>query len=167
MTVLDYIILAILAAFIIKGLLKGLIRQLMVIVGMVVGLVLAWKFYPMLSPLAVRIGIPDTVSVIIAFIIIYAGVAISSNILGNLLHKTAKFLLLGWLNRLLGGFFGLFEGALLVMLAFFLINFTPFKKIVINQTPHAPIARIFKQLVESLSSQHIDIQEQVEKKLGV
>ena len=142
----DYIIIAVLIGFFVKGLFKGLIRQIMALIGMLTGWFLAWKFYPFVAAIGVKIGIPQTVSMIIAFAAIYAVVIIVTHLLTKIMDKTVKFLFLGWANRIFGGLFGLAEGVLLVIIILVLISFTPIDKALENSYPHAPVMTFMKKL---------------------
>ena len=123
MTLIDYIIIAILAVFLIKGLSQGLVVQVMAIIGLVGGIYLAWKYYPMIAVLGVDIGIPLTVSAIIAFILIWAAVSITARVIGEVISKALKVLFIKWLDRLLGAVFGVLEGILLLLLTVLLLHY--------------------------------------------
>lgn len=157
MTYLDYILLAVLAVFFVKGIFKGLIRQVMSLAGMIAGLVLAWKFYPVIAVWGVKLGIHQTISMIISFAIIYVLVIVITRLLTKLLDKTIKFLFLGWINRLAGGIFGLAEGLLLIVIILVLVSFTPLEKSVRTFEPTAPVLHFMKKLSAPFASKVEDI----------
>ncbi|MBL7191195.1 CvpA family protein [bacterium] len=167
MTYIDYIVLLILAGFLVKGVFQGLIKQVMTIIGLIAGLALAWKFYPLLSPYAVKIGIPHAIAIVIAFVTIYVVVMVTIRIIANLIHKTVKFLFLGWINRVLGGLFGFLEGCLLIMILLTLLSFTPLQKIVSGQLQYSPTLKIFTQLVQPFAGRAEEFRRQTEDKITI
>jgi membrane protein required for colicin V production len=48
----------------------------------------------------------ETVSIVLAYALLFAGIALALNIAARLLSKLFQKIQLGWLNRLLGGVFG-------------------------------------------------------------
>ncbi len=167
MTYIDYIILGVLAFFLIKGVRLGLIRQLTAIAGLACGLLLAWKFYPALSKYVASVGIHSTVSAVISFAVIYIVVAMVARALGGALNKAAKKLFLGGVNRILGGIFGLLEGALVVLLILVLVSFTPIESKLRSMASSAPVLQQMKRIAEPFSAKcrdlPIDIEEKVEE----
>ena len=151
MTYADYIILGVLAFFLIKGLFKGLINQVMSIAGMIAGLILAWKFYPPVSEFGTGAGIPQTVSMTISFILIYAAVVFIAKFLGKTLHKLAKALFLGWINRLAGAVFGFIEGLLLITILLVLVSFTPMNKELDKVREVSPVLTMMQQIAAPFS----------------
>ena len=92
MTVIDIIILVLLALAVFKGIKDGLMRQLGGIVGLILGIFLAGRFSAMLSGWLHRV----------AFIVIIVVVCLCVVLLSRLLEKVIKITTLGWINRLLG-----------------------------------------------------------------
>ena len=148
MVIFDYIILALLAGFLLKGIFKGLIRQVLALGGMIAGVLLAWQFAPVVSALGIELGIPSTASMIIAFVLIYAAAAYTAKLLTSVLEKIFKVLLLNWLNRLAGGVFGLLEGILLVVIILIILSFTPLERSIQSSLPRAPVLKMMKELTE-------------------
>lgn len=164
MTYVDYIILGGLAFFLVKGYFKGLINQVMSIAGMISGLIIAWKFYPLVSQFGTDLGIPETVSMVISFILIYAAVVFIAKFLGKILHKLAKALFLGWVNRLAGALFGLIEGLLLITILLVLISFTPLNRTMEDLKKDSPvldfmhrIAAPFSEEIDNSKSLNLDV----------
>ncbi|MBC8276895.1 MAG: CvpA family protein [FCB group bacterium] len=151
MIYVDYIILGVLAFFLIKGLVKGLINQVMSIAGMVAGLILAWKFYPLVSEFGTGMGIPQTVSLTISFILIYAAVVFTAKFLGKILHKLAKALFLGWINRAAGAVFGFVEGLLLITILLILFSFTPMNGELNKLRENSPVLTVMQQIAAPFS----------------
>jgi len=110
---LDIIIIVLLIVTLIGGFANGLIKSLFSLIGLVVGEVLAGRFYIALAGVLGFISNPSAARVV-AFIIIFVVVMIIAAILGVIFTRMASAILLGWLNRLLGGVFGLILGAIFI-----------------------------------------------------
>ena len=89
MTVIDIIILVLLAIAVFKGIKDGLMRQLGGIVGLILGIFLAGRF-------------SENVVKVLSFIVIIVVVCLCVVLLSRLLEKVIKITTLGWINRLLG-----------------------------------------------------------------
>jgi membrane protein required for colicin V production len=120
---LDIVILIVFIAAAFGGMMSGLIKSLFSLIGLILGVVLAGRFY---APLAENLGFisNENVAHIAAFIIIFVVVMIIAALLGVIITRVVSIMLLGWLNRLLGGVFGvlmaaIFIGAILAILAKF------------------------------------------------
>jgi membrane protein required for colicin V production len=110
---LDIVVIIFLIISLIGGFANGLIKSLFSLIGLVVGVVLAGRFYVGLAGSLGFISNPSAAR-IVAFIIIFLVVMIIAAILGIIFTKLVSAILLGWLNRLLGGVFGLILGAIFI-----------------------------------------------------
>jgi membrane protein required for colicin V production len=116
LTLVDWIIVLILAAAIIVGIARGFFRSVFSLGGLLLGLALAawnyWRLAAVLSPLVHSIEVANA----IAFLLIALLVMVVAAVIGSLLAKIFSKVGLGCLDRLAGGVFGLFEGMLFVTL---------------------------------------------------
>lgn len=116
MTVVDWIIVLMLAGAVIAGLVQGLVRSAFGLGGLLLGLVLgAWNYgraAAILQPVVRSWGIANTIGFLLIAIVVAAVTTGVGNILSKMLHQIG----LGCLDRLAGGVFGFFQGALLVTL---------------------------------------------------
>ncbi len=114
MTLLDWIILAVLIISTLAGFASGLFRSLFSFAGLILGFLLAaWNYKVVaerLSHLISNMGIAE----VVAFLLIAIVVMLIAGVIGTVLRKTAKVIGLGWLDSLFGGLFGFFRGCLLV-----------------------------------------------------
>jgi membrane protein required for colicin V production len=109
---LDIVILVVIAISFFAGLKSGIIKTAISLAGMAVGVILAGRYYTQLAPYLSFI--PEaSVANVVAFIIILLVTMIFAAIIAALLTSFAKAILLGWLNALLGGVFGIFMGMIL------------------------------------------------------
>ncbi|MBX7182430.1 MAG: CvpA family protein [Bacteroidia bacterium] len=123
LSTIDILILIPLAWGLIRGAMKGFIIELASLLGFWLGIVVAWKFsFVVKDYLSAHYQINQTVLPFLSFILLFAIVAIGVMILGKFLHKLAELIQLEWLNRLLGGFFGLLKNTLMVGVFLFILN---------------------------------------------
>ena len=104
MAVLDIVILVCLGISLIVGIKRGLISQLVSVAALILGVWCSMKFSMALCGWLGGIFTDATPSLIktVSFVVIFIIVAIALGILGRLLEKCIKLVMLGWLNRLLG-----------------------------------------------------------------
>ncbi len=121
--VIDYIILIPLAWGIVRGVMKGFIIEIASLLAFWLGIVMAWKFSSELKEyLATKVEVSQSVLPFICFIVLFALVAIGIMMLGKLFEKLSELILLTWLNKLLGGLFGLIKNALMVSVFIFALQ---------------------------------------------
>jgi len=127
MNSIDVVILIIILLFTIRGLFRGFILELSTLIGLVIGYLAAITYIGFLSALLQSFipSAPASVLNIISFSLIFIGINILLKLAANLVTKTLKFAMLGWLNRLLGGLFGFVKSILILSIAVFLISLVP------------------------------------------
>lgn len=123
---LDIAILVVLAGFLIKGLLRGLLKEVCSLAGLFVGAFLAFRFHgPLAEELMRRVDLPTQIAVVITFMTLFLATMIFFLVLGFLLSRFVKLLFLGGFNRVVGGFFGLAQGVLLLAVVLFALWLRP------------------------------------------
>ena len=107
MTWLDILILLPLLIGLIRGLMKGLIVEISSIVAILLGFFGAklWSA-AFASWLIQQFEWSETACIVVAYALLFAGIALALNLVARLLSKLFQKIQLGWLNRLLGGIFG-------------------------------------------------------------
>lgn len=120
---LDIAIIVVWIIFLIRGMWRGLLREICSLIGLLLGAVLANNFYPQLGKMLREIfGVPQVVSSISAFLVIFLVTVMVFGLVGVLLSKVVKQLFLGEVNHLAGGLFGVGEGVVLVAIALFVVT---------------------------------------------
>ena len=103
MNILDIIILICMAAALIEGLVKGFISQAISVISLLVGIWASSRFAGMVCEwLSQYISGSEQTLHIVAFAIIFIVVILILGLVGKMLEKIISFVMLGWLNRLLG-----------------------------------------------------------------
>lgn len=115
MNTLDFIIIIPILYGLVRGFFRGLVGELTAIVAIVIAIICAKLYAPAFSIWLLRyIVLGVAVAEILAYIIIFLGVALVLNLLGGLIKKVISAISLGWLNRLLGAIFGTLKWALII-----------------------------------------------------
>ncbi len=115
MNLLDIAILIIIALMTVRGFFRGIIQEAATLVGLIVSFFLAAMYYKNLSALLVRF-VPNHEIILsfFCFVFLFILFILLFNFLSILARKAVHLVLLGWLDRTLGGFFGLIKGAVIV-----------------------------------------------------
>lgn len=120
---LDALLLLPLLIGLIRGLMRGFITELIAILAVVLGVVGARLWGARFSGwILTQTTWPAGVCDVIAYALLFLGIAIVLNILGRLLSKLLRAIHLGFLNRLCGGVFGAAKWALVVIIVVFLAS---------------------------------------------
>lgn len=131
---IDIVIIVLLVVPTLIGLKMGLVKSILPLGGIMLGVILAGHYYDPLSESIFSWLESSSQSKLLAFIIIFVGVMISTAILASLLDKLLSLFLLGWVNHLGGAFFGLAIGS--IVSATLLAGVTLFPFSAINETVH-------------------------------
>lgn len=113
MHTLDIIFLVLGLIFLVIGIKRGLSGEIIRVLAMVLGFVFAFVYYNDIAAFFSDIKTPLQIKNAAAFVIIYIVVVLLVLILGWIIKKLINFTMLGWIDRILGGFIGLFKAALL------------------------------------------------------
>ncbi|MCF7985881.1 MAG: CvpA family protein [Thiohalocapsa sp.] len=125
MSVVDYLIIGLIAISAIIGLARGLIREVIALGVWVAALLAAWFFYqPLAAQLTPWIATPS-VRLGAAVVILVVGVLIAGALIAHVLALLVDKTGLTGTDRLLGLVFGAARGAVLVALLVFIANLTP------------------------------------------
>lgn len=115
MNVIDIIILVCCVPAVFHGFSKGFVSQAISLVSLVLGVWLSFRFSsPFGDWLKTYADLPATVLHVIAFALILIIVMLVLKLIGKLIEKAVKFVMLGWLNKLLGVVFALIKALLII-----------------------------------------------------
>jgi len=108
---LDIVIIVALVISTFLGLRTGIIKAVLSLAGLIVGVILAGHYYVLLAEQLSFIA-QSGVAEVVAFAIILIGVMLIAVVLARLLKWVASVMMLSWVNKLGGAFFGLALGAI-------------------------------------------------------
>lgn len=129
MNFIDLIVIIVTSFFLLRGLFRGFILELTIVIGLIVGYLIAISYYDYLSIFVFKQyfpQLPDSISNVISFAIIFISLNIGLRLLAGIVNKTLKFAMLNWVNRLLGAVFGTIKALLILGISVFLLNLIPF-----------------------------------------
>ncbi|MCQ2369879.1 MAG: CvpA family protein [Paludibacteraceae bacterium] len=113
--IIDICLLIPLAWGLVRGLYRGLTLSIGSLIGLILGIYMANSYSPDLSAVFLKqFTLSRNVSYAIAYFVIFSGVTIIMFLISKLLDKFFKFVMLSWLNKLLGAIFGVFKYALVL-----------------------------------------------------
>ena len=130
MNILDFIIVGVIAFFVIRGIFRGFFREISSLAGIIFGFLIGNHYHPQMATL-IRPYIPLEKSLsLISFIILFFLVFFFFSLLGILFHHLFKRLFIGWFDRSLGIGLALVKGIivsylLIVLLTFFMPSKSP------------------------------------------
>ena len=124
MNLLDLFILIPIVWLWIRGFSKGFIIELATLVGMVLGILAAYYFAGQFQEfMKDYFTFSERISKIVAYIAVFIIVWLIVYLLGKVIEKIVDVMAMGWLNKILGGIFGLLKGVLIVCIILFIIEY--------------------------------------------
>ncbi len=115
---LDILALAVLAISVVSAVIKGLVAEIVSLGSVVVGVFLAAFYYPRSSEVLARLGVSAPLDDFLGFVSLLLLAVVAGGVLVRLIDKALKTLRLKWIDRLLGGAFGLVRGFLINVAVF-------------------------------------------------
>ena len=123
----DIIICLILGFFTFNGFRHGFIEEMARLISLLGGFIFSSKFHNLLIPYFQPFIEDETICVTVTYMTIFVISVILITFMAKILQKFIEFVLLGWLNRLLGVHLGLLKGFLIISLIIFIIQALPLK----------------------------------------
>ena len=121
MNYFDVLVFIILIYGLLSGFFKGFIVEIAGVVALILGLLGSFKFSNVLGDtIEVFIDWDSKTIQVVSFILLFIFIIYSISLLAKMITKTLNLIALGWLNKILGGFFGILKWAV-VLSAFTLI----------------------------------------------
>jgi membrane protein required for colicin V production len=115
MTVLDYAVLIVIGLSTLLGAIRGLVREVMALLTWIVALAVAYLFSSKAAALMQEAIPSEELRVAIVFAALFIGVLLVMSLVAALVSRWAEGVGLGVEDRVLGSFFGLARGGLIVM----------------------------------------------------
>ena len=127
MSILDLILLFLLALFAVRGYFKGLFRETFSLLGLFIGFLAAVRYGEPVSALAQNYwSVSPIILKTVVFIVLFFVVYFAFNLVGGFLHRSAKMLFLTWFNRFGGILLGAGKGAAVLALILFILGSSSF-----------------------------------------
>lgn len=126
MSLLDFLFVIVVASSVAAGFVVGFARVGIGFIAAILGVVFGFWFYGIPAGWVHQYLKSVTASNLIGFLLVFWAFLVAGALLAKLISKLFKWTGLSWLDRLLGGVFGLVRGALIaVALVAVLLAFTP------------------------------------------
>jgi len=109
-TFLDCFFAAIILISTVLALMKGLVREIISLVALVGGFILAVIYYPSLGSRLAEFSRTDSIANFMGFLIIFIACLLLGAIVAFVVNRFLKAASLQWVDRILGGIFGLLRG---------------------------------------------------------
>lgn len=169
MNILDIILGVFLIIFLFKGFRKGFTKSVIYLLGLIVIVVLAAKTgYLVRDYLIFKFGFNEIFAVILSYVLIALFILVISKVVVMILHTIINFLNLKWLDKLLGLFFGFFNGVLIIALILIILDISPFEDSIRKFTSRSIIStkiRIISDKLEKRYPEFKDLVKPIEKQM--
>jgi len=109
---LDYLLAIVVGGSVLAGFFKGFARSVVGLAAVVVGLLCSLWFYGVVGAVFYEYLSSRRLAHFLGFLVIFVAVILAGTLLGALLARLLKWAKLSWLDRLMGGAFGLVRGVL-------------------------------------------------------
>ena len=117
----DILMIVIIAAGFFYGVIKGIVSEIFALIGFVGGFVVAMKFSFILKPYILPFVKKEIIAVVFSFVVLLILTAVIFIMLGVFFRKALKIVHLSWLDRFIGGIFGIVKGLVIAGLVSLLI----------------------------------------------
>lgn len=115
MNSLDIVLLIFLAYGFIRGLIKGFVVEIAGLIALFAGILGAFKFSNSIAVfIQSYIDMNPKIVQVVSFLLLFIAIVYSISLLAKMLTKTLQIIALGFINRLVGGLFGLFKWILIL-----------------------------------------------------
>src|SRR6187431_2733673 len=115
MTIFDYAVLVIVGSSVVVSVMRGFVREVLALTGWVLAFFAANALSGTVAPWFAPIASNPSIRALAAFLAVFIATLIAASVLAIVASRTLKSAGLGLEDRLLGAFFGLARGVLIVM----------------------------------------------------
>lgn len=122
MYIVDIVFLLLAIVFVVIGIRRGLIGEIVRVVALLAGCIVSFVYYRQATKLLLFLPLPSSARTTISFILIYIAVALVVMLIGWIIQKIVRIILLGWLDRLLGGATGLLKVVIIAWALLFVVS---------------------------------------------
>ena len=130
MNSIDIFILIFIAFFFTRGLFRGFVIELTALIGLVLGYFIAISYIGIISTFILTqfSNLPASAVKIIGFAVLFIATNIVLKLVAQMVTKSLKFAMLGWLNHWLGGVFAMIKSVIILCIIVLIIDFLPFSE---------------------------------------
>jgi membrane protein required for colicin V production len=157
MTFFDFLVLALVASSVIAGALRGIVRALLTGAALIVGLLIAARGYGAASAIlrGLRLIESKETANAVGFLFIVLAVFAAGFFAGRLISRGLRRLHLEWLDRLLGGAFGLLRGWAVCSVLYLALTAFPVHLSSVTEAQTAPLLAGGAKMLGVFTSQEV------------
>ena len=123
MSIIDIILLICFVPAIMSGVKKGFISQVISIVSLIAGVWVSFEFASIFAQwIGQYIQASESILGLVAFALLLVGVFVLLGVIGRFLESIVKFVMLAWLNKLLGIVFSVLKSGLIIGLVIMIFS---------------------------------------------
>lgn len=165
MNILDYIILGLVAFFVVKAFFRGFFREISSLLGIIFGLLIANQYYPNMNAFLKDYIQLEKYLAPVSFALIFLSVLVFFTLLGVFLKFIFRKLLIGWLDKSLGIGLALVKAVIVSYILIVIITFfMPSKSPLITKSKTAHMVTVTYQSMVRLISP--DLYKEWRKKIS-
>ena len=162
MNILDIILGIFLLVLLFHGLIKGFIKSAISLISLIViVLMIAKSGHIFKGMLMVRLGFSEIIAIICSYILIALAIVVIAKLTIKILQMIIEFLHLKWLDRLLGAFFGVFNGTLVIAIILLLLNLLPFEDHIRDFTSPSKIVVNIRNVTDKIELKYPGLREKI------
>ena len=161
MPAVDIILTTLISYGVIKGLFKGLFVEITSLLALLLGVYGAAHFSNYTSEyMSLFFDWPKKTTIIVAFVITFAGIVLLISFTGKAMTKLASFAALGATNKLLGGLFGGLKAATIMSTIILIFNRTNITEAILSEKTiessilYKPVQRLAPTLLPSFMNEY-------------
>ncbi|HEX8843703.1 MAG TPA: CvpA family protein [Pyrinomonadaceae bacterium] len=157
MTFFDVIVVALIASSVISGALRGIVRAALTVAALIIGLLIAARAYGAVGSILYRLGLvrSEETANAAGFLLIAILAMVGGFLAGRLISGGLRVIRLAWLDRLLGGAFGLLRGWLVCSILYLALTAFPVSISSVQEARTAPILAQGAKLMGVFTSQEV------------
>ncbi len=115
-TAYDTVVIVILTLLGLRGIFLGFVKQITGLIALYLGYIIAGQYHEQLFPFLKDFITAPKIVFLVSYGILFVATCIVVGVLGKLLCYVVQLTVTGWFDRLLGFFFGLAKGVIVVLL---------------------------------------------------
>lgn len=165
MTVLDYFVIGVIGTSLVFGLVRGIVKASITLLACIAGLWAAGYLYPYVGAVMKPVVSSKLAADFLGFVIIFLTVVIAGIVVSSLLRRGLRRVRLGWIDRLLGGAFGLARGWLICSAVYLALTAFPIKLEAVEQAKLSPLLLEGTRVIAYLTSP--DVRERFQNGYGI
>jgi membrane protein required for colicin V production len=169
MNILDIIILIILVYFAVRGLFRGFIQEVFALGGLILGVAAAARYHDYFTQILFRYIHNSDMASVAAYVLVFLVVAAAMAVMGRILSRFIRFLLLGWLDRPLGAAVGLMKGLIITCIVVLVVGMVAGEeKAFVRNSRLKPLVESFfffvpKNMIDKLKAKRVSVQKHLEE----